>query len=140
LQGNRIDDLIGVSSGVEPRLSVIFTETVEKRGYSLSEFTGLVSTNAAKILGLYPRKGVLAIGSDADVVLLDPRKRRILTAGSLHETDYTPWEGREVAAWPSMTMIRGKVVMENDAFNGALTDGQFVPRKIEDAVRTRPVV
>ena len=140
LQGNRIDDLIGGSSGVEPRLSVIFTETVEKRGYSLSEFTGLVSTNAAKILGLYPRKGVLAVGSDADIVLLDPRKRRVLTAASLHETDYTPWEGRNVAAWPSMTMIRGKVVVENDTFKGALTDGQFVPRKIDEAVRTRPVV
>jgi dihydropyrimidinase len=140
LQGNRVDDLIGGSSGVEPRLSLMFTETVEKRGYSLSEFVGLVSTNAAKILGLYPRKGVLAVGSDADLVLLDPRKRRVLSAESLHETDYTPWEGREVAAWPSMTMVRGKVMVENDTFKGDLTDGQFVHRKIDEAVRTRPVV
>jgi dihydropyrimidinase len=140
LQGSRIDDLIGGSSGVEPRLSLIFTETVEKRGYSLAEFVSLVSTNAAKILGLYPRKGVLAVGSDADIVLLDPRKRRVLKAESLHETDYTPWEGREVAAWPSMTMVRGKVVVENDTFKGEPTDGQFVHRKIAEAVRLRPIV
>lgn len=140
IQGGRIDDLIGGNSGVEPRLSLIYTETVEKRGYSLSEFVGLVSTNAAKILGLYPRKGVLAVGSDADIVLLDPRKRRVLHAESLHETDYTPWEGREVAAWPSMTMVRGKIMVENDTFKGELTDGQFVPRKVSEAVRTRPVV
>jgi dihydropyrimidinase len=140
LQGSRIDDLIGGNSGVEPRLSLIFTETVEKRGYSLAEFVGLVSTNAAKILGLYPRKGVLAVGSDADLVLLDPGKRRVLKAESLHETDYTPWEGREVAAWPSMTMVRGKVMVENDNFKGEPTDGQFVHRKIAEAVRARPVV
>ncbi|HEU0216072.1 MAG TPA: amidohydrolase family protein, partial [Stellaceae bacterium] len=72
LQGARIDDTTGGNAGVEPRLSLIYTETVEKRGYALLDFVGLVSANAAKIMGLYPRKGVLAVGSDADIVLLDP--------------------------------------------------------------------
>jgi dihydropyrimidinase len=140
LQGRRIDDVTGGNAGVEPRLSLIYTETVEKRGYSLAEFVGLVSTNAAKILGLYPRKGALAVGSDADIVLLDPRRRRLLTAAELHEADYTPWEGREMAAWPSMTILRGKIVVDNGAFHGDLADGVFQPRKIGDDIRMRPAV
>jgi dihydropyrimidinase len=140
LQGDRIDNVTGGNSGVEPRLPLIFTEAVEKRGHSLLEFTNLVSTNAAKILGLYPRKGLLAVGSDGDIVLLDPRKRRLLKAESLHEADYTPWEGHEVAVWPSMTVLRGKVVVDNETFNGELSDGQFVSRKNAEELRVRPIV
>jgi dihydropyrimidinase len=140
LQGRRIDDTTGGNAGVEPRLSLIYTETVAKRGHSLAEFVGLVSSNAAKILGLYPRKGALAVGSDADIVLLDIGRKRVLTAAELHETDYTPWEGREVAAWPSMTILRGKVVVENGAFHGDPGDGAFLPRKVGEDIRTRPAV
>jgi dihydropyrimidinase len=140
LQGRRIDDTTGGNAGVEPRLSLIYTETVEKRGYGLSDFVGLVSANAAKIMGLYPRKGALAVGSDADIVLLDPRRRHTVRAAELHEADYTPWEGRDLAAWPSMTMLRGKIVVEGGTFTGGLKDGQFLPRKVPDDIRTRPVV
>src|SRR5260370_42277181 len=73
LQGRRIDDTTGGNSGVEPRLSLMYTHMVEKRGYSLNDFVGLVSTNAAKIMGLYPRKGALAVGPGARLVLLRPR-------------------------------------------------------------------
>jgi dihydropyrimidinase len=140
LQGSRIDDTTGGNSGVEPRLSLMYTHIVEKQGRSLADFTGLVSTNAAKIMGLYPKKGALAVGSDADIVLLDRRAARVLRAADLHETDYTPWEGHEVAAWPSMTILRGKVMVESGNFLAAPSDGQFLPRKIPDAVRTRPAV
>jgi dihydropyrimidinase len=140
LQGSRIDDTTGGNSGVEPRLSLMYTHIVEKQGRSLADFTGLVSTNAAKIMGLYPKKGALAVGSDADIVLLDPRGGRVLRAADLHETDYTPWEGHQVAAWPSMTILRGKVMVEGGNFLAAPSDGQFLPRKIPDAVRTRPAV
>ena len=91
-------------------------------------------------MGLYPRKGALAVGSDADIVLLDPRHRKIVRAAELHEADYTPWEGRDLAAWPSLVMLRGKIVVENGAFLGALTDGQFLPRKVPEEVRARPAV
>jgi len=63
-------------------------------------------------MGLYPRKGALAIGSDADIVLLDPRAGRVIRKEDLHETDYTPWEGHEVASLPSMTILRGKIAVE----------------------------
>jgi dihydropyrimidinase len=140
LQGRRIDDTTGGNAGVEPRLSLIYTETVEKRGYGLGDFVGLVSSNAAKIMGLYPRKGALAVGSDADIVLLDARKRHVVRAAEMHEADYSPWEGRDLAAWPSLTMLRGKIVVENGALKGALTDGKFLSRKVPDDIRTRPAV
>jgi dihydropyrimidinase len=140
LQGRRIDDTTGGNAGVEPRLSLIYTETVEKRGYGLNDFVGLVSSNAAKIMGLYPRKGALAVGSDADIVLLDARKRHVVRAAEMHEADYSPWEGRDLAAWPSLTMLRGKIVVENGALKGALTDGKFLSRKVPDDIRTRPAV
>jgi dihydropyrimidinase len=140
LQGRRIDDTTGGNAGVEPRLSLIYTETVEKRGYGLADFVGLVSANAAKIMGLYPRKGALAVGSDADIVLLDPRRRHTVRAAEMHEADYSPWEGRDLAVWPALTMLRGKVVVENGTFAGDVKDGQFLSRKIPEDIRTRPAV
>jgi len=140
LQGRQIDDTTGGNAGVEPRLSLIYTETVEKRSRSLSDFVGLVSANAAKIMGLYPKKGALAVGSDADIVALDPRRRHIVRAADMHEADYTPWEGRDLAAWPSTTVLRGKIVVENGRFAGDLKDGQFLPRKVPEEVRSRPAV
>jgi dihydropyrimidinase len=140
LQGSRIDDTTGGNAGVEPRVSLIYTETVEKRGYDLTQFVGLVSTNAAKIMGLYPRKGALAIGSDADIVLLDTRRRHTVRAAEMHEADYSPWEGRDLAAWPSVTMLRGKIVVENATLTGALSDGKHLPRKVSEEMRSRPAV
>ena len=140
LQGRRIDDTTGGNSGVEPRVALMYTHIVEKQGRSLADFVGLVSTNAAKIMGLYPRKGALAVGSDADIVLLDPRLKRVIRKEELHETDYTPWEGHEVAAWPSATVLRGKIAVVNGNLLAAPSDGQFLPRKIPDAVRARPAV
>ena len=140
LQGARIDDTTGGNAGVEPRVSLIYTETVEKRGRSLENFVGLISTNAAKIMGLYPRKGALAVGSDADIVLLDPRRRHTVRAADMHEADYSPWEGRDLAVWPSLTMLRGKVVVEGGRLQGALGDGTFLARKVAEAIRARPAV
>src|SRR5213079_478148 len=124
--------------GVEPRLSLMYTHMVAKRGYGLSDFVNLISTNAAKIMGLYPRKGALAVGSDADIVLLDTRKRHTVAAAEMHEADYSPWEGRDLACWPSLTMLRGKVVVENGALTGALSDGKHLPRKVSEEMRSRP--
>src|SRR5213078_3383152 len=137
VRGNRIDDTTGGNSGVEPRVAVIYTETVEKRGYSLEKFVDVVSTNAARILGLYPRKGAIAVGSDADIVVLDTSQRRIVRAQDLHESDYTPWEGKEVGAWPSLTVLRGKVMVADGKFYGDLKDGQYLKRKIPDTIRAR---
>ncbi len=108
LQGSRIDDMTGGNSGVEPRVSLMYTQMVTQGGYSLEHFAGMVSSNAAKIMGMYPRKGALAVGSDADIVVLDTGLQKTIRALDLHETDYSPWEGHVVTVWPSVTVLRGK--------------------------------
>ncbi|HZR03967.1 MAG TPA: amidohydrolase family protein [Burkholderiales bacterium] len=140
LIGKRIDDTTGGNVGVEPRIAVMYTEMVGRRGYSLTQFVDLVSSNAAKILGLYPRKGAIAPGSDADLAILDPSRHTRVRMEMLHAVDHSPWEGQEVYAWPSMTILRGKVVVENGQFSGAPTDGQYLMRSISDEVRNRPVL
>jgi dihydropyrimidinase len=138
-RGVRIDDTTGGNAGVEPRVALMFTEMVGRRGYSLRKFVDLVSTNAAKILGLYPRKGAIAAGADADICVLDPTRRRTITAADLHETDYTPWEGWEAHAWPCLTMLRGKTVMRDGTLTGDLADGTWLPRRIDPAIIASPV-
>jgi len=139
-QGCRIDDVTGGNSGCEPRVAVMYTEMVRNRGYSLDKFVAMVSTNAARIMGLYPRKGALAAGADADITVLDPDQRRTVTASRLHETDYTPWEGFEAAAWPSLTVLRGKIMMRDGEFFGDTRDGMYVKRWIAEDVRSGPVL
>jgi len=140
LVGDRIDDTTGGNAGVEPRVAVMYQEMVTSRGYSLEKFVDLVSTNAAKIMGLYPRKGVIAVGSDADIAVLDPTIRKKVRVEDLHETDYSPWEGHEISAWPVMTVLRGKVMVEDGEFKGALSDGKYLKREIPEDVRTAPTL
>jgi len=128
--GDRIDNTTGGNSGVEPRVGVMYTEMVTRRGYSLSRFVDLVSTNAARIMGLYPKKGAIAVGSDADIVILDPTRRGKVRAADLHETDYTPWEGHDIFAWPVVTLLRGKIMVENGEYFGGPNDGRYLKRKI----------
>ena len=140
VQGSRIDDTTGGNAGVEPRVALMYSKMVVERGYSLSRFVDLVSSNAARLMGLYPRKGALAAGSDADITVLDPALARVIRASDLHETDYTPWEGHYAHAWPCLTVLRGKVMMENGAFTGAMGDGKFVPRRIASELIDAPLL
>ncbi len=137
-QGLRIDDTTGGNAGVEPRVALMYTEMVGRRGYSLSRFVDLVSSNAARIMGLYPRKGALVPGADADLCVLDPADKRVIRAADLHEADYTPWEGRQMQAWPCLTMLRGKVVVEGGRFLGGLDDGRWQTRKVASEIIEGP--
>ncbi len=138
--GRRIDDITGGNSGVEPRLAVLYTEMVERRGYSLSRYVDLVSTSAAKLMGLYPRKGAIAAGSDADITILDPTRRGKVRSADLQQTDYTPWEGHDIFAWPVMTLLRGVVKVENGKYLGKAGDGQHLKRKIPAEVISGPML
>mgnify|MGYP003386593520 CR=1 FL=1 len=140
VQGNQIDDTTGGNSGVEPRIAVMYTEMIDKRGFSLEQFVDTTSSNAARIMGMYPRKGAIAVGSDADITVLDPDEKRIVRKEDLHETDYSPWEGHEVSVWPTMTVLRGKIMVENGDFHGAESDGQYLKRSIADAIRQGPAL
>ncbi len=139
LKGKTIEDITGGNVGAEARMGIGYTEGVVKRGMSLERFAAITSTNAAKIFGLYPRKGAIAPGSDADLAIIDPRVRKTLARDDFHVTDYSPWEGWEVQGWPVTTILRGRVIVEQ----GRLVDdrrlGRLVPRKIDAAVLSRPV-
>ena len=100
MRSRHIADATGGHVGVETRLPIIYTEGVSKRGMSLERFVAVTSTNAARVLGLYPRKGAIAPGSDADVVVFDPTARRTLRSADLHGSDYSAWDGWEVHGWP----------------------------------------
>ncbi|WP_337270392.1 dihydropyrimidinase [Oryzifoliimicrobium ureilyticus] len=100
--------------GVATRLPILFSEGVMKGRIDLNRFVAVTSTNHAKLYGLYPQKGTIAIGSDADIALWDPKSSVTLTNEMLHHgADYTPYEGLEVQGWPVRLMIRGKTIMEN---------------------------
>ena len=138
VSGNRIDNTVGGNSGIEPRIAVMYTEMVVNRSYSLELFVDVIAANAARIFGMYPRKGAIAPGSDADIVILDPAKARKLCKDDLHETDYTPWEGYAVAAMPEITILRGKVVVDGATFLGDLKHGRCIERRISDAILDGP--
>jgi dihydropyrimidinase len=114
--------------GVETRLPILFSEGVSKGRISLQKFVELSSTNHARIYGL-ARKGAIAVGYDADIVLWDPNKRETIRQEILHHgADYTPWEGFEVTGWPVLTMVRGVVVSENGKIVGKQSHGRVIDR------------
>ncbi len=135
VRSRHVADATGGHVGVETRVPIIYTEGVSKRGMSLERFVAVTSTNAAKLLGLYPRKGALAPGSDADVVLFDPSVRRTLRAEDLHGSDYSAWDGWEVHGWPALVILRGKVVVENGKLSGREGDGRRVAGKLAAAIQ-----
>ena len=116
--------------GVETRLPILFSEGVVKGRITLNQFVALSSTNHARIYGLHPTKGTIAIGADADIVLWDPARRVTIAAADLHQgSDYTPYEGLEVTGWPQTTIVRGQVVVRDGLLIGATTHGQHVARE-----------
>jgi dihydropyrimidinase len=132
--GTTILSVIGGHCGIEPRMAIAYTELVTKRRLGVGKFVDITSTNVAKILGLYPRKGVIAVGSDADLTVFDPLGGRAITVSDLHESDWTPWEGWKVTAWPVLTVLRGQVVVERGEFTLQPVHGQFIPRKLDCSV------
>lgn len=130
--GDRIDNVTGGNSGCEPRMGVVFTEAVGRRGFSLSRFVDITSANAAKYFGLYPQKGAIQPGSDADICVIDPSIHRKLELKDLHETDYSPWEGWDLLGWPVMTLMRGKVVVRDGKFDAEISDGRWLRRKVSE--------
>jgi len=115
--------------GVATRLPILFSEGVVKGRIDLNSFVALSATNHAKIYGLYPRKGTIAVGSDADIVLWDPKRKVTISHDLIHDgSDYTPYEGLEVTGWPVLTMVRGRVVVDDGVLVGAKGYGTYLPR------------
>ena len=116
--------------GVETRLPILFSEGVGKGRITLNDFVALTSTNHAKTYGLYPRKGTIAVGADADIAIWDPERRVTIAQSLMHGgADYTPYEGFEVTGWPVSTMVRGKFVVRDGKLAGKEGDGRYVSRE-----------
>lgn len=116
--------------GVETRLPILFSEGVKKGRISVNDFVALTATNHAKAYGLYPAKGTIAIGSDADLAIWDPDRSMIISQSILnHSSDYTPYEGLNVTGWPICTIVRGKFVVRDCKLVGAKSDGTYIKRE-----------
>lgn len=115
---------------LETMLPVLFSEGVRSGRITLGRFVQVTSTNAAKLFGLYPRKGTIAVGSDADLVIFDPNLTRTIDGSKLKSnSDYSPFEGWEVTGWPAVTLRRGEVVFREGEVVGQLGSGTIVARR-----------
>ena len=116
--------------GIETRMSLVYDGGVREGRISLNRFVELTSTSPAKIFGLFPRKGTIAPGSDADIVIFDPNRTVTLAAKTLHmKVDYNPYEGRRVTGAADTVLSRGRVVIENGQFAGRAGQGSFLKRR-----------
>jgi dihydropyrimidinase len=115
--------------GIETRMSLVYDGGVRTGRISLNRFVELTSTSPAKIFGLFPRKGTIAPGSDADLVIFDPNRTMTLSAPTLHmNVDYNPYEGREVTGVTETVLSRGRIVIDNGVFVGRAGAGAFIKR------------
>lgn len=116
--------------GVETRLPILFSEGVGKGRISLNEFVALTATNHAKTYGLYPKKGTIAVGGDADIAIWDPQRKVTISQSLMHgDCDYTPYEGLAVTGWPVSTMVRGQFVVRDGELVGKAGGGAYIPRE-----------
>ncbi|MDU5107540.1 MULTISPECIES: dihydropyrimidinase [unclassified Clostridium] len=117
--------------GIEERMPLIFSEGVMKNRISINKFVEVCSTNPAKIFGVYPKKGVIQVGSDGDIVIIDPTIEKTLKVKDLHSNvDYSAYEGIKLKGYPIMTISRGKIIVKNNIFIGEKGYGNFLKRNI----------
>jgi dihydropyrimidinase len=115
--------------GVEDRLSLVYHGGVVERGFSLNKWVDLCCTASAKMFGMFPKKGTIAVGSDADVVIFDHDRERTLSAKTHHmNCDYSLFEGMRIKGLPEMVLSRGKVIIENNEYKGRPGEGRFIKR------------
>jgi dihydropyrimidinase len=107
----------------------MFSEGVMKGRISVNHFARICATNPAKLFGMYPKKGIIAEGSDADIVIIDPNADYKITHDSLHENvDYTPYEGMGLKCAVDCVISRGEVIVKDNAYIGRKARGQFIKR------------
>jgi dihydropyrimidinase len=118
--------------GIEPRLTMLYTEGVRKNLISLPRLVWLTSTNPARLFGMFPQKGSLDPGSDADICLFDPDIKWTMSAETLHmNTDFCPFEGREVFGKPKTVLCRGNIVIRDYELTGTPKHGHRIMRRLD---------
>ena len=129
-------DIANGVPGIELRLPLLFSEGVNAKRIDLNRFVALSATNAAKLYGLYPRKGTIAVGSDADVAIWNPEKVVDVGYELLHDNvGYTPYEGRRLRGWPETVVSRGRVVVKNGMLDAERGSGAFLPCDLSEAAK-----
>ncbi|GAB1158067.1 dihydropyrimidinase [Paenibacillus illinoisensis] len=124
---------------IEDRLSILYSEGVAKGRISLNQWVDLCSTRASKLFGMFPQKGTLAVGTDADIVIFDPSISREISASTHHmNVDYSAFEGMQVQGCPVTVLCRGEYVIKDRQFAGAAGSGQYVKRAKYDAGAPMP--
>lgn len=130
------DDFSKIPNGhpaIENRMELLFSEGVNKGKITLNKYVEVASTNAAKIFGMFPKKGTIAVGSDADIILFDPNEKHIISAKTHHmNVDYSGYEGWELTGKVKTVLLRGKVVIDNNECKVQKGYGQFVKRNKVD--------
>lgn len=125
--------------GIETRLPLLFSAACHDGRLSLERFVEITTTIPARLYGLYPRKGVIAVGSDADLAIWDPHQRRVIRNELLHHAvDYTPYEGMSVQGWPITTISRGEIVFADGQPLSSAGRGRFLPCQRPFAARAQP--
>jgi dihydropyrimidinase len=126
----KVDELIPGMANLETMIPMLYSEGVRKKRLSLQRFVAVTAANPAKLMGLYPRKGTIAVGSDADIVVFDAGKRVTIRHQDLHSKQgWELHEGFEVTGWPVMTLSRGEVIVENGKVLGQAGRGKLLKRK-----------
>ncbi|MFC4799020.1 dihydropyrimidinase [Neobacillus sp. GCM10023253] len=127
------DDFTKIPNGgpmIEDRLTILFSEGVKKGRISLNQFVDITSTRIAKLFGLFPKKGTISIGADADLVIFDPKIERVLSAETHHmAVDYNAFEGMKVTGEPVSVLVRGEYVVRDKQFVGKPGSGQYLKRE-----------
>jgi len=122
--------------GIELRLPLLFSEGVGQGRLDLNAFVALTATNHAKLYGLYPKKGTIAVGSDADIAIWDPERETTVTAAMLHDNvGYTPYEGRRLKGWPVTVLSRGRIIVESHELAASRGSGAFLPCTLSEAAK-----
>ena len=112
-------------------MELIYHGAVAEERLSLERWVEVCSTTPARMFGLYPQKGTIAVGSDADIVIFDPNKRHTLSAATHHmRTDYSCYEGMEIDGGVDTVLSRGKVIISGDQYQGAKGDGRYLRRDL----------
>jgi dihydropyrimidinase len=121
--------------GIEHRMSLVYSGGVAQGRFSVNRFVELVATTPAKLFGLYPRKGTVAVGSDADLVVFDPKREHTISVKTHHmRVDYSMFEGIKVKGMPDVVLSRGRVLVEADKFFGRPGQGEFLKRSARPAI------
>lgn len=127
---NNVDEVLAGMAGLETMVPLLYSQGVLKKRLNINRLVQVTATNPARLFGLYPRKGTIAIGSDADIVAFDPLAKKTIRAVEMHSaSDWDPFEGWSVTGWPRLTISRGEIIVDDGKVIGQPGRGQLLKRK-----------